>query len=56
MGEKLLPAILMTLLSFASLSIIIRGLQLAMRKTAWTATTQKNILAKQLLHFLHGSP
>lgn len=43
MDPKLLPAILMSLLSFACLLVILRGLRLTMRKTNWDMATQRKI-------------
>jgi hypothetical protein len=49
MGIKLLPAILMFLLSFACLAVILRGLRLVMRKTSWDTATQQKIFGRTLL-------
>jgi hypothetical protein len=48
MDTKLLPAILMSLLSFACLAVILRGLQLVMRKTDWDKATQQKIFGRTL--------
>jgi hypothetical protein len=48
MDTKLFPAILMSLLSFACLAVILRGLRLVMRKTSWDMATQQKIFGRTL--------
>lgn len=43
-----MPAVLMSLLSIGSLIVILRGLQLSLRKTGWESAKQKNIFYKTL--------
>jgi len=49
MDQKLVPAILMVSLSFASLAVMMRGLQLALRRTGWQTTQQRSIFIKTLV-------
>ncbi|MES2371974.1 MAG: hypothetical protein V4557_05300 [Bacteroidota bacterium] len=49
MDIKLLPAILMSLLSFVCLAVILRGLRMAMRKTNWDMVTQQKIFSRTLV-------
>jgi len=49
MGAKLLPAILMSALSLASLVVILRGILLVLRRTHWEKKTQKNIFYATIL-------
>lgn len=49
MDTKTIPAILMTLLSVASIAVIMRGLQLALRRTGWERAVQKNIFNKTIV-------
>jgi len=49
MDQKLLPAILMASVSLASLAVMMRGLQLALRRTGWETTQQRNIFIKTLI-------
>jgi hypothetical protein len=48
MDTKLLPAILMSLLSFACLLVILCGLRSVMRKTSWDSVTQQKIFGRIL--------
>jgi hypothetical protein len=43
MDVKTMPGVLMSLLSIGSLIVILRGLQLSLRKTGWELSKQKNI-------------
>src|SRR5476651_1449702 len=49
MDEKLLPSILMSLLSFVSILFMLRGLRLSLRKTSWDTSQQQKIFLKTLL-------
>lgn len=49
MDVRTVPAILMTLLSVACMVVIMRGLQLALRRTGWGQAEQKNIFNKTLV-------
>ena len=46
MDTKLLPAILISLLSFACLAVILRGLRVIMKKTNWDTATQQKIFGR----------
>lgn len=49
MDARTVPAILMTLLSVACIAVIMRGLQLALRRTGWGQAEQKNIFNRTLV-------
>ncbi len=49
MDQKLLPAVLMSTLSFACILIVMRGLQIALSRTLFDKTKQKKIFTAALL-------
>ena len=52
MDQKLLPAILMSILSLGSLAIILRGLKFALLKTGWEEDKQRKIFTTTIIGIL----